>query len=239
MIKQETINALKADAEYLIDHNVCDAEEIQIAIQAVEKTQKHHKIKERLQAIYGECDCLLETFIDHAVENAVAILEKHEGIDIGDPYQSRLLTDEDVDKWEEYKAIGTPEEIKQNLAELKRWHTAEVNPKIKNVFANTSTLICHNCDHKDEYIEELEAEIEEYREIGTPEECSAAMEKQKAVKPLYRHYEDKGSPSYIKIACPNGCNIQLYPVTDKHFAHEHVCCPKCGQKIDWGDEDDN
>lgn len=46
-----------------------------------------------------------------------------------------------------------------------------INPKIKNVFANSSTQICHNCDHKDEYIEELEAEVEEYRTIGTPEEC--------------------------------------------------------------------
>ena len=57
------------------------------------------------------------------------------------------------------------------LEEVQRWHTSEINPKIKNVFANTSTQICHNCDHKDEYIEELEAEVEEYRTIGTPEEC--------------------------------------------------------------------
>ena len=40
--------------------------------------------------------------------------------------------------------------------ELERWHTDKVNEKIKNPFAQTSTLICHNCDHKDEYIEELE-----------------------------------------------------------------------------------
>lgn len=57
------------------------------------------------------------------------------------------------------------------LEEIQRWHTSEVNPNIKNVFANMSTQICHNCDHKDEYIEELEAEIEQYRAIGTPEEC--------------------------------------------------------------------
>lgn len=46
------------------------------------------------------------------------------------------------------------------LEEIQRWHTSEVNPNIKNVFANMSTQICHNCDHKDEYIEELEAEVE-------------------------------------------------------------------------------
>jgi len=42
--------------------------------------------------------------------------------------------------------------------ELERWHTDKVNEKIKNPFAQKSTIICHNCDHKDDYIEELEAE---------------------------------------------------------------------------------
>lgn len=51
---------------------------------------------------------------------------------------------------------------KNALEEVNRWHTSIVNPRIKNVFANHSTQICHNCDHKDEYIEELEAEVEEY-----------------------------------------------------------------------------
>ena len=27
-------------------------------------------------------------------------------------------------------------------------------------FANTSTLICHNCDHKDDYIEDLQDYID-------------------------------------------------------------------------------
>ena len=62
------------------------------------------------------------------------------------------------------------------LEEVQRWHTSVINPNIKNEFANTSTQICHNCDHKDEYIEELEAEVEEYRTIGTLEECRAAVE---------------------------------------------------------------
>lgn len=47
--------------------------------------------------------------------------------------------------------------------ELERWHTDHINEKIKNPFAYTSTLICHNCDHKDDYIEELEAEVEELK----------------------------------------------------------------------------
>lgn len=67
------------------------------------------------------------------------------------------------------------------LEEIQRWHTSEINPKIKNLFANSSTQICQNCDHKDEYIEELEAEVEEYNAIGTLEECRAAVEKQTAI----------------------------------------------------------
>ena len=80
-------------------------------------------------------------------------------------------------------------------------------------------------------------EVQKYRAIGTPDECRAAVEKQKAKKPIYKHYEDNGEPPYIKISCPNGCRIQLYPVTDKNLAHEHGYCPKCGQKIDWSDEE--
>lgn len=51
---------------------------------------------------------------------------------------------------------------KSEHMELRRWRTEKINRKIKNPFAWTSTVICHNCDHKDEYIEELEKEIEEY-----------------------------------------------------------------------------
>lgn len=115
------------------------------------------------------------------------------------------------------------------LEEIQRWHTSEINPKIKNLFANTSTQICHNCDHKDEYIEELEAEVEEYSAIGTLEECRAAVEKQKAKKPMHvtnsyfgyqKHKEHVGY-------CPD-CG---------HQVKEPYGCPNCLRKIDWSDEE--
>ena len=53
------------------------------------------------------------------------------------------------------------EQIAEWLKELKMWRTSIVNNDIKNPFANTSTLICHNCDHKDEYIVELEIGVED------------------------------------------------------------------------------
>lgn len=76
-----------------------------------------------------------------------------------------------------YRAIGTVEDIQKKMEELDRWHTDRINENIKNPFAYTSTLICHNCDHKDDYIEELEAEVEEYKSVGTIEELKALKEK--------------------------------------------------------------
>lgn len=111
---EKAIDCLRADKEYLTDMKICDGEEMDIAIKAMEEIQQ-------------------------------------------------------------YREIGTIEEIKEHLAELERWHTDHVNKNIKNPFAWKSTLVCHNCDHKDDYIEELEAEIEEYRTIGTVEECRDAV----------------------------------------------------------------
>lgn len=140
------------------------------------------------------------------------------------------------------------------LEEVQRWHTSEINPNIKNEFANTSTQICHNCDHKDEYIEELEAEVEEYRTIGTPEElqemkkdfaealsdwrqyrkvgtleeCRAAMEKQTAKKP--KKTESEGYRYTDTYRCPNcGGNFSGTGIADY--------CYHCGQKLDWEGEE--
>lgn len=59
------------------------------------------------------------------------------------------------------RAANTIEALSAKLEtankELERWHTDKINDKIKNPFARTSALCCHNCDHKDEYIEEPEA----------------------------------------------------------------------------------
>lgn len=78
-------------------------------------------------------------------------------------------------------------------------------------------------------------ELQEYKKLGTLDEVREAIEKQRTKKPRYKHYENIGEPPYIKTVCPNGCRIQLHPVTDKHFAHEHNYCPKCGQAIDWSE----
>lgn len=118
------------------------------------------------------------------------------------------------------------------LEENQRWHISEVNPSIKNVFANMSTQICHNCDHKDEYIEELEAEIQQYRAISTVEECRAAVEKEAAKKPDYEGdgYSD-GHLVYDTWICP--CCGKHYEVD----YDDYDFCPECGQCIDWSEEE--
>lgn len=71
-----------------------------------------------------------------------------------------------IDKVAAYEDTGfTPEQVVERAKELERWHTDKINKNIKNEFANKSTLICHNCDHKDEYIEELEQELAEYKKL--------------------------------------------------------------------------
>ncbi len=74
--------------------------------------------------------------------------------------ETRCLYDDDLHDALIY-AADTIEALSAKLEtankELERWHTDKINDKIKNPFAWTSTLCCHNCDHKDEYIEELEA----------------------------------------------------------------------------------
>ena len=78
----------------------------------------------------------------------------------------------------EYERTGhTPEEILEMQEELKRWHTNKINQNIRNEFAYTSTLCCHNCDHKDDYIEELEHELEAYKETNLTQEQFAELDK--------------------------------------------------------------
>ena len=75
-------------------------------------------------------------------------------------------------------------------------------------------------------------EIQKYREIGTVEECRAAVEKQKTKKPTpidYKKYMDVvKNAKFLKDAfwCPN-CN---------HVIRSGDYCDDCGQKLDWSEE---
>lgn len=70
-------------------------------------------------------------------------------------------------------------------------------------------------------------EIQQYRKIGTVEECREAVEKQKPKKPDYEGdgYAD-GYMVYDTWICPN-CG-EKYEVDYDDYKH----CPNCGQAID-------
>ena len=76
-------------------------------------------------------------------------------------------------------------------------------------------------------------EVQQYRAIGTPEECRAAVEKQTAKKPTPIDYEKYANlvdnAIYLRGAywCPS-C---------KHFVKSGTFCKNCGQKLDWSEEE--
>lgn len=82
---------------YCDNQGKCKIENVCYDKKLYDKLKGFENLEEQLESIYGECDGLLET--------AVKSLVKHEGVDFGKPYKARLLTDEDVDKWEEHKDL--------------------------------------------------------------------------------------------------------------------------------------
>lgn len=92
---------------------------------------------------------------------------------------------------------------------------------------------------ENEAIKELKAQIQQYRAIGTVEECREAMEKQKQMKPIHvypmqaltgvRDTDDPGD--YMCPACKTGTVFNAYGEKSRY-------CPYCGQKLDWSECDD-
>lgn len=72
-------------------------------------------------------------------------------------------------------------------------------------------------------------EVQKYRAIGTPEECRAATEKQNPIAAIAEK-EDTGTTKYTCQACGRymGWSTGLFPAR---------YCWKCGQKLDWSDEE--
>lgn len=72
-------------------------------------------------------------------------------------------------------------------------------------------------------------EVKQYRAIGTPEECRAAMERQNPIAAIAEK-EDTGTTKYTCSACGMymGWSTGTFPAR---------YCWKCGQKLDWSDEE--
>ena len=73
-------------------------------------------------------------------------------------------------------------------------------------------------------------EVQQYRAIGTPEECRSAVEKQIPKKPVEMKPTDKLLNGYF--ACPM-CGGW---VGMDEYSNEYCGC--CGQKLDWSDNNE-
>lgn len=109
MTENEAIEELKYDCNELGKAIPCDTSwgksfenAYAMAINALEEVQKYRKIEKDLKERYHanvDIPLLMHHFIETVFEG-----EKNEGF--------CLLTNEDAKVWEEYKAIGTPEECR-------------------------------------------------------------------------------------------------------------------------------
>lgn len=106
---------------------------------------------------------------------------------------------------EEYRAIGTLEDLN---AAIKYIHLAKKHGTIGQVIENCV----------------------KYEEIGTPEECKEAVEKQTAKKPYIQQEE----MDYC-FECPSCDSFIGYEVDCKDEHYRENYCPNCGQKLDWSD----
>ena len=124
----------------------------------------------------------------------------------------------------ETKAVKFIENIKSH-ATVTLDHIAKEEP-------NVSPLVYNGREEKANTILVMVEELKQYRAIGTPEECRAAVEKQTARRPDYEGdgYAD-GHLVYDTWICP--CCGKHYEVDYDNYNY----CPDCGQKLDWSDEE--
>ena len=124
----------------------------------------------------------------------------------------------------ETKAVKFIENIKSH-ATVTLDHIAKEEP-------NVSPLVYKGREEKANTILVMVEELKQYRAIGTPEECRAAVEKQTARRPDYEGdgYAD-GHLVYDTWICH--CCGKHYEVDYDNYNY----CPDCGQKLDWSDEE--
>ena len=84
---------------------------------------------------------------------------------------------------------------------------------------------CAECKEEHEQLREFLEELQQYRQIGTVDECRAAREKQIPKEPIDDKYRHKCCPICGWLVCyDEGWG-------DKYVPH----CENCGQALKWGD----
>ena len=184
----------KSLGEYYSNLENCKKEiqSCEVAIKALEEVQKYRTIEKDLKERYHanvDIPLLMHHFIETVFEG-----EKHEGF--------CLLTNEDREAWEEYKAIGTPEECQKSVEICKSMIERNITP-----------------ENMEEY---MKFEDECVKNGFTFNSLLEAREKQIPYK-----------PSQQKLVWGIGkckCGVEFLDSKTNY-------CGNCGQRLDWSDEE--
>ena len=115
----------------------------------------------------------------------------------------------------EEKAVRFIENIK-NHAMVTLDHIAREEP-------NVSPLLYKGREEKADTILAMVEELDQYRAIGTPEECQAAMDKQNAMEPIRMD----------KCTCPScGTHNEVWKKRRNTLPSDIVYCWHCGQAVE-------
>lgn len=200
--------------------------------EALKKLKEYEDLEERLQNVYGECDGLLE--------NVVVGLEKHERAEFEKPIKVRLLTDDDVDRWEAYKAIDTAEECR----EAKKFR--ESAERIKHGEYVPILKMAEQLEQAADIIESLSAKLQAANMESLKMKLSgheAVAEKAARVLQEAKEYVDKLKKRYMdghpveyggqdesdEIKCPY-CGFGV-AMNDDFAELKPKHCPECGTKL--------
>lgn len=102
-------------------------------------------------------------------------------------------------------------------------------------------LKCYRAQSGTSFPEEIEMavnaleEIEQYRAIGTPEECREAVEKQMPKKPIF-DYNLSDTLSVFHCECGNTIKVS-HDIGIMNNNNAPNYCSKCGCRFDWSDEE--
>ena len=115
----------------------------------------------------------------------------------------------------------------------------------KAIEIQKSYITEYKCEEREES-EEIRAfmivaleELQQYRQVGTVDECRAAREKQMPKEPLKR--EVGGERLRREFLCCPICGKRLFDIAYLNGKKDHITgkkskfCPDCGQVLKWGD----
>lgn len=113
------------------------------------------------------------------------------------------MVNEKINSWTFEETIKTAENLMKNEKNIFKWDVLR---------------------HLKDFVETYQKEIQQYRTIGTVEECRAAMEKQTAKK-VKSISQVKDGDSYVGL-------IGRCPCCGDILEEDTVYCD-CGQRLDW------